>query len=67
MVPRSPLFLHAVHAVVGKMSFDAPKLTENIQAFIDLVMGMKPLAVKGQYLKGITITATMSPGVKVAA
>ncbi|MEA1952501.1 MAG: 50S ribosomal protein L1 [Planctomycetota bacterium] len=56
-----------VHAVVGKLSFDAPKLAENIQAFIDLVMGMKPLAVKGQYLKGITISATMSPGVKVAA
>ena len=56
-----------VHAVVGKLSFDAPKLAENIQAFIDMVMGMKPNAVKGQYLKGITITATMSPGVKVAA
>ena len=56
-----------VHAVVGKISFDAPKLVENIQSFIDLVLGMKPIAVKGQYLKGITIAATMSPGVRVAA
>lgn len=56
-----------VHAVVGKLSFDAPKLVENIQAFIDLVLGMKPIAIKGQYLKGITIAATMSPGVRVAA
>ena len=56
-----------VHAVVGKISFDAPKLVENIQSFIDLILGMKPIAVKGQYLKGITIAATMSPGVRVAA
>ena len=56
-----------VHAVVGKLSFDSPKLVENIRAFIDLIMNMKPMAVKGQYLKGITIAATMSPGVRVAA
>ena len=56
-----------VHAGVGKLSFDAPKLVENIQSFIDLILGMKPIAVKGQYLKGITIAATMSPGVRVAA
>ena len=56
-----------VHAVVGKLSFDAEKLTENIRAFIDYVLGMKPAAVKGQYVKGIAISATMSPGVRVAA
>jgi len=54
-----------VHAVVGKLSFDGPKLVENIQAFIDLVTGMKPLAVKGQYIKGISVCATMSPGVRI--
>lgn len=48
-----------VHAVVGKLSFDAPNLAENIQSFIDLVLNMKPIAIKGQYLKGITIAATM--------
>ncbi len=56
-----------VHAVVGKMSFDSTKLADNIQAFIDRIAGMKPLAVKGTYLKGVSICATMSPGVKVAA
>ncbi|QDV14491.1 50S ribosomal protein L1 [Rosistilla oblonga] len=55
-----------VHAVVGKLSFDAEKLSENIQAFIDLVVGMKPQSVKGTYLKGIAIAATMSPSVRVA-
>jgi len=56
-----------VHAVVGKMSFDVVKLTENIQAFINFVNGLKPNAVRGTYLKGISISATMSPGIRVAA
>ena len=56
-----------VHAVVGKMSFDSDKLRENIQAFIDRITGMKPHAVKGNYVRGITICATMSPGVPIAA
>lgn len=56
-----------IHAMVGKLSFDASKLVDNIQAFINLVVGMKPAAVRGQYLKGIVITATMSPSVRVAA
>ena len=54
-----------VHAVVGKLSFDEAKLTENIRTFINFVVGLKPAAVKGQYLKGIAISATMSPGVRV--
>ena len=54
-----------VHAVVGKLSFDEPKLVENIQAFISHVTGMKPLAIKGQYIKGIAVSATMSPAVRV--
>lgn len=56
-----------VHAVVGRMSFDAQKLAENIQAFLDFVMGLKPTAVKGTYVKGVTIAATMSPGIRIAA
>ena len=56
-----------VHAVVGKMSFDAKKLVENIQAFIDHIQHIRPHAVKGHYVKSITITATMSPGFRVAA
>lgn len=56
-----------VHAVVGKLSFDAPKLAENIRAFMDHILALKPVAVKGQYLKGVSISATMSPGVRIAA
>ena len=56
-----------VHAVVGKMSFDNNMLQENIQAFIDRITGMKPLAVKGTYVRGIAICATMSPGIRIAA
>jgi large subunit ribosomal protein L1 len=56
-----------VHAVVGKLSFDAPKLVENIQTFIDYVLQLKPTAVRGQYLRGVAISATMSPSVRVAA
>jgi len=54
-----------VHAVVGKLSFDQPKLAENVRSFIDCVVNLKPAAVKGQYVKGIAISATMSPGVRV--
>jgi len=55
-----------LHAVVGKLSFEAGQLGENIQAFIDLIAGMKPTAVKGAYLKSIHISATMSPSVRLA-
>jgi large subunit ribosomal protein L1 len=54
-----------VHAVVGKVSFEAPKLTENIAAFIQHVTNMKPASVRGQYIKGMSISATMSPGIRI--
>ena len=56
-----------VHGLVGKLSFDEAKLTENIEAFFRHIMGMKPAAVRGQYLRGMAISATMSPGIYVAA
>jgi large subunit ribosomal protein L1 len=56
-----------VHAVVGKLSFDADKLVENIQAFIDYVNTVKPTTVKGTYIRTISLCATMSPSVRVAA
>lgn len=56
-----------IHAMVGKLSFQPEKLIENIRAFIDHITRLKPNTVKGAYMKGITISATMSPGVKVAA
>lgn len=56
-----------IHAVVGRLSFDAAKLQENIQSFLDFVEGLKPNAIKGTYVKNISVSATMSPGVQVAA
>jgi large subunit ribosomal protein L1 len=54
-----------VHAVVGKLSFQPEQLVDNIRAFIDYIQHIKPASVKGQYVRGLTISATMSPGVKV--
>jgi large subunit ribosomal protein L1 len=56
-----------VHALVGKLSFDSPKLVDNIQAFIDHIQHIKPSAVRGQYVRGVAISATMSPSIRVAA
>ena len=56
-----------VHAMVGRLSFDADKLTENISAFIQHINSIKPNAVKGTYVRGISIAATMSPGIRIAA
>jgi len=56
-----------VHAVVGKLSFDAAKLVENIQAFMHHIHAIRPHTIKGNYLRGVSISATMSPGVRVAA
>lgn len=54
-----------VQAVVGKLSFDAPKLVENIRAFINHVLAIKPAAVKGQYVRSVAVGATMSPSIRV--
>ncbi len=54
-----------VHAVVGKLSFDETKLTENIETFVTHIKKMKPSSTKGSYVKSISISATMSPGVAV--
>lgn len=54
-----------IHAPIGKASFEASKLAENLQALIEALVRAKPPAAKGQYLKGITVCSTMGPGVKV--
>lgn len=54
-----------VHAGIGKISFGAEKLTENLIAFIAKLIQMKPSSSKGIYLRSITISSTMSPGVKL--
>ena len=56
-----------VHAVVGRLSFDPQQILENVEAFIQLINSMKPNTVKGTYVRGITLAATMSPGVQIAA
>jgi large subunit ribosomal protein L1 len=55
-----------VQAVVGKLSFDQAKLTDNIQAFLDKVGSLKPASVKGAFIKTAHLSATMSPSVKLA-
>ncbi len=56
-----------VHARVGKLSFDAEKLAENIRAFLDHLESLKPAAIKGHYVRGVHVSATMSPGIQIAA
>ncbi|MGL6104930.1 50S ribosomal protein L1 [Romboutsia sp.] len=54
-----------IHVPVGKVSFGAEKLTENFAALMDAIVKAKPSAAKGQYLKSVTVTSTMGPGVKI--
>ena len=54
-----------VHAGVGKASFDAKKIAENVQAFMAAVHKAKPTGVKGTYVKKVSISSTMGPGVKL--
>jgi large subunit ribosomal protein L1 len=56
-----------VHALVGKLSLPDDKLAANIEAFIHHIRSVKPASVKGQYVRSITISATMSPGIPVIA
>lgn len=55
-----------VHAGVGKMSFDEDKLVANITAFVDQVRASKPSHAHGNYIESVTVSATMSPGIRVA-
>ena len=55
-----------IHVPVGKVSFDEAKLQENFDALMEAIVKAKPSALKGQYLKSITLTTTMGPGVKVS-
>ena len=54
-----------VHTPIGKVSFGAEKLQDNLNALLEAVVKAKPAAAKGQYLKSITVVSTMGPGVKV--
>src|SRR5262249_18768847 len=54
-----------VHAGIGKLSFDDDKLLANMAAFVDQIRAVKPAGVKGNYVRSITLAATMTPGVPV--
>ncbi len=54
-----------IHCAIGKKSFGREKLEENYTALLDAIIKAKPAAAKGQYIKGISLTSTMGPGVKV--
>src|SRR6266480_6929538 len=56
-----------VHVQVGKASFDSKRLQENVNAILDTIMRAKPATAKGVYLKGVTISTTMGPGIKLDA
>jgi large subunit ribosomal protein L1 len=54
-----------IHAGIGKASFDAAKLAENIRAFVDAVTRARPAGAKGTYVKKVSLSSTMGPGVAV--
>ena len=54
-----------VHAIIGKVSFEDAKLIENLEAFVSLMIKIKPSVVKGKYIKNISVASTMGPGIKI--
>jgi large subunit ribosomal protein L1 len=54
-----------VHAPIGKVSFEQQKLEDNLGAFMENILRAKPSAAKGQYVRGVTVSSTMGPGVRV--
>lgn len=56
-----------VHAPMGKVSFGVEKIVQNISAFLETIMRLKPSSSKGTYLKGIAVSTTMGPGIKIDA
>ena len=55
-----------IHCPIGKVSFSEEQLTQNLNSLLDAIVKAKPSTLKGQYLKSITLTSTMGPGVKVS-
>src|SRR5690606_5153941 len=54
-----------VHAAVGKASFEPAKLAENIRTFMDTIVAAKPSSSKGKYIRSVTISSTMGPGIPI--
>ena len=56
-----------VHCVAGKLSFSETQIAENVDALLRYIRSLKPASSKGVYIRSITITATMSPGISIVA
>lgn len=56
-----------IHVAIGKKSFGAEKIYENYEAIYDAIVKAKPASVKGQYIKSVSVSSTMGPGIKIAA
>ena len=54
-----------IHGIIGKASFDEKKLSENLVTFVNAIIKLKPASVKGIYVKNISISSTMGPGIKI--
>ena len=54
-----------IHVPLGKVSFTEEQITDNFQTLIDAIVKARPAAVKGQFLKSVTLTSTMGPGIKI--
>jgi large subunit ribosomal protein L1 len=54
-----------VHVPMGKVSFGVEKIVQNLTAFLETIIRLKPASSKGTYLKGVAISTTMGPGVKI--
>jgi large subunit ribosomal protein L1 len=55
-----------VHASLGKLNFENEKLSENVRAFLNTIIKLKPSSAKGQYVKSLFLTSTMGPGLKIS-
>jgi len=54
-----------IHAAVGKVSFDAAKIAENANELLQTILKLKPASAKGAYVKSVTMSSTMSPGITI--
>ena len=55
-----------IHSIIGKVSFDEAKLVENLDSFVTTILKLKPSTVKGDFVKNISISSTMGPGIKIS-
>lgn len=54
-----------LHVIAGKISFEVAKIKENVKAFLEMVMRLKPASAKGQYIRSVTLSTTMGPGIRL--